>query len=244
MPRPSPIIALLNQVGPHSEHAIAAALGMPVDEANEWMKAWQDEGLPLDVAPVVSDQRFYALPSTVQLLDAESIADHLAANLPLESFEVFDSLGSTNSHLLEQTTAVGRCRVCLTEDQPGGRGRRGNTWHSAPYRNIMLSMSWSFEKWPSDLTSLGLLVGLLVAEELNRQFGLSLQIKWPNDIMVNDHKLAGTLVDVMGDPNGKCTVVRGLGLNVDQPDWSQVSGAAYRWQDLRGLGVAADQRSV
>ena len=240
MPHPATLIDLLNQPGPHTDAAIARVLDVSAAQVKAEMQQLQSQGLPVDSLRNCT----YSLPDGVRMLDAERIADYLEPSIPLDSFEVFASLASTNSHLLEQTTAPGRVRICLTESQTSGRGRRGNEWLSAPYRNVMLSMSWSFVDWPKTLTGLGLAAALSVAEELNREYATAVTIKWPNDLLVGDDKLAGILIDVSGEPGGACTVVMGLGLNVDQPDWSEPATAAYRWQDLKSLGVSTDRNQL
>lgn len=165
---------------------------------------------------------------------AESVLTQLSA------LTVLPSAKSTNSTVLEQPIELAKATVCLAEAQTAGRGRRGNHWLSAANRNIMLSLGWGFKAQPQSITSLGLAVALVVADRLNQQFNLSVKIKWPNDLMVDDAKLAGVLIDVAGQSQGVCNVVIGLGLNVSQPEWSR-SDVDYPWQDLLGLGVDVDR---
>ena len=161
----------------------------------------------------------------------------------LDSLQVFEKVDSTNSYLLSQSILGSRAKVCIAESQLAGRGRRGNEWKSAPYKNIMLSLSWGFAQWHKTITALGLAVALIVAERLNCDYGISVKIKWPNDLLINGDKLAGLLVDVSGDANGGCNVVVGLGLNVHQPDWSQKCGE-YSWCDLYSQGLMIDRNKL
>lgn len=177
----------------------------------------------------------------------------------IESITVLPSVDSTSSYLLKQKTNVGKAKVCLAEAQTSGRGRRGNNWLSAPNRNVTLSLSWSFARWPETITGLGLAVGLVVAERLNKDYQIDVGIKWPNDLLINGEKLAGVLVDVTGDIEGACTVVLGLGLNVHQPDWSRPIEATshqqpipqeagklsdYAWTDLYSQGVMVNRNDL
>lgn len=165
----------------------------------------------------------------------------------IATIEVFPSLSSTNSYLLEQPVVVGKAKICLTESQLSGRGRRGNSWRSADNKNITLSLSWGFDAWPDTVTGLGLAAGLVVAERLNRDFQIGVGIKWPNDLLINGDKLAGILIEVSANSSGQCNVVIGIGLNVHQPDWSKQLDLAsdvassYRWTDLRSYGVHEDR---
>ena len=175
-------------------------------------------------------------------LDSDSICmafDELARP-HIQEAEVFKNLDSSNTYLLGQVIDVGLARVCAVESQSKGRGRRGNEWLSAPNKNIMMSMSWGFAQWPASITGLGLAVALIVAERLNADHQLDVEIKWPNDLLINGDKLAGVLVDVIGEARGACNVVLGLGLNVRQDDWSK-SDAGYAWTDLHSLGIELDR---
>ena len=183
-----------------------------------------------------------------------SAIDELGRPL-LEEVDVLQTVDSTNSFLLSHSINEGLARICVSEEQSAGRGRRGNDWQSTPNQNILFSLAWGFPNWPETITGLGLAVATVVAERLNADFfsdqngksniGIkqeetSVEIKWPNDLMVNGDKLGGILVDVAGESRGACNVVIGLGLNVNQADLSD-NETAYRWQDLHSLGVTLDR---
>ena len=243
------LISLLNQPGVQSGTLLGQALGVSRVAVQKRIQALIDNGLPITAVPGAG----YSLESDVCLLSAEAIAGEIMAVNPnyqgrFASLEVEQSLSSTNDHLLAQSIEGGQMRVCVAEAQQAGRGRRGNAWQSAPYRNIMLSASWSFTHWPETITGLGLAAAQSVVELLNEQFGneqngANIKIKWPNDIMVGDDKLGGILIDVAGEASGACNVVLGLGLNVHQPDWS-LSNEDYRWCDLRSLGLPMDRNKL
>lgn len=230
------LVSLLNQPGRQSGTQLGKELGVSRVTIQKRIQTLIENGLPVIALP----GRGYSLEDDVQLLDVAQITTQLT--VPVESIEVLQSVESTNSHLLTQPISVGQARICVAETQRAGRGRRGSEWQSSPYRNVMLSLSWGFKHWPETITGLGLAVALSVAEIVNQQYGLEIKIKWPNDLMVGDDKLAGILVDVAGESSGACNVVIGLGLNVHQPDWS--SSESYRWQDLAGLGVTVNRNTL
>lgn len=240
------LIALLNQSDSVSGTDIGAALGVSRAAVQKRIQLLVANGLPIKA----SSGKGYTLDREITLLSEVAIKSALLSPL-IQSVEVLQSVESTNSHLLQQDIINGRAKLCVAESQVSGRGRRGNDWQSAPYRNVMLSLSWGFDHWPETITGLGLAVSLVVAEYLN-DFILPVvddekkpslvQIKWPNDLMVNGDKLGGILIDVAGESSGACNVIVGIGLNVHQPDWSGEGG--YRWQDLHGLGVAPDRNRL
>lgn len=99
--------------------------------------------------------------------------------------------------------------VITSEVQTQGRGRRGRTWVSPAGNGIWMSMilhpKMSLEKAPM----LTLVAGMAVRHALAACFQLDSQIKWPNDIIVNDKKICGILTEMRGDG-----VIVGIGINV------------------------------
>ena len=160
----------------------------------------------------------------------------------VQNVVVLKETTSTNSYLLKAPIERQCAHVCIAEAQTAGRGRHGTKWLSAANRNIMLSLSWGFHGWPQDIGALSLAVGLAITKMLNESYGINASIKWPNDILVDNAKLAGILIDVAGHPGSDCQVVVGVGLNVDQVDWD--NNAEYAWCDLKQLGVAVERNEL
>ena len=184
-------------------------------------------------------------PETTAKLDHDAICsaiNHMARPL-VEKVHVFSETESTNSFLLKQSVIPGHATICAAESQTAGRGRRGNSWHAAAGQNIMCSLSWGFSHWPETITGLGLAVALSVAERLNCEHRIGVRIKWPNDLLVSGRKLGGILVDVSGEAGGGCNAVIGLGLNIDQADWSTES-TGYAWHDLKSMGVKLNRNQL
>jgi BirA family biotin operon repressor/biotin-[acetyl-CoA-carboxylase] ligase len=232
------LIRLLDQPGAVSGTSIGKSLGISRMAVQKRIQSLVENGLPIEAVP----GRGYTLPEGLSLLSDQGIASQLSSS-SCESVEVLQSIQSTNTHLLNQEILTNRAKVCVSEAQYAGRGRRGNDWMSAPYRNVMLSISWGFDHWPETITGLGLAVALTIVESINEKYGTDVKIKWPNDLMVGSDKLAGILIDVAGESSGSCNVVVGLGLNVHQPDWSD-GDSAYDWVDLNSLGVVPDRNEL
>jgi len=166
------------------------------------------------------------------MLDEEYIVDALKRLGVDTDLSVYTEIDSTNAELLRrlQFDQAAMGSVVLAESQLAGRGRRGRNWVSPLGKNLNFSMSWSFNTGVASLDGLSLLVGLSLIESL-RSLGLKdAQLKWPNDVLVGNKKLAGILLEITGDPTGLCHVVIGVGVNVhmkntidviDQP-WASV----------------------
>lgn len=119
---------------------------------------------------------------------------------------------STNDVALEMARAgaPGAVLVC-TDFQTAGRGRRGAVWTSSPGAGALLSL---LVRVPAMLPPLHLAIttGVGVAEGL-QTLDAPVKIKWPNDILLEDRKVAGILVETHGD-----AVVVGVGINCAVPE--------------------------
>jgi len=226
----------------HSGEALGQLLG--VSRAAVWKRLKQ---LQLDFGLVVDavKGRGYRLREPLDLLDEEAILAHLPgeSKASLGTLYLHQTIHSTNSWLMQRGAGgAASGSVCLAESQSGGKGRHGRRWISPFGRNIYLSLLWRFDMAPTQLAGLSLAsaVGVLRAlQELNcRGAGL----KWPNDILWEQRKLAGLLLEVSGEAGGPSQVVIGVGLNtwlggegrdIDQP-----------WVDLGSIpGIARYSRN-
>lgn len=161
----------------------------------------------------------YQLVSQIDWLDCADITRHLAASPLAFSLEVVDITPSTNSDLLQRAAQGEASRqVRLAETQTAGRGRYGRTWHSQLGSALTFSVLWRFECGVSQLSGLSLVVGLAVLHALQENGVTSARLKWPNDILFENRKLAGILIELSGDALGPSAVVIGIGVNLMAPE--------------------------
>ncbi|MDH3458987.1 MAG: biotin--[acetyl-CoA-carboxylase] ligase, partial [Gemmatimonadota bacterium] len=119
--------------------------------------------------------------------------------------------------------------LVLADEQTAGRGRLGRRWHSAPGQGIWLGYLMRSLASPAGGV-LALRVGLAVAAGMD-DLGLSVRLKWPNDLIVLDRKLGGILCEARwkGDQFGWVAI--GLGLNITGPMPTDLAGQAIAAQD-------------
>jgi BirA family transcriptional regulator, biotin operon repressor / biotin---[acetyl-CoA-carboxylase] ligase len=130
------------------------------------------------------------------------------------SVRVVGSTGSTNGDLLARGGPEGQ--VLVAEEQTAGRGRAGRTWVSQPGASLTFSVLLRPASVPPSARGwLPLLTGVAVAAGVRSAAGVPARIKWPNDVLVGDRKLAGILAEQ--SPDGDAVVV-GVGLNVATPE--------------------------
>jgi BirA family biotin operon repressor/biotin-[acetyl-CoA-carboxylase] ligase len=136
----------------------------------------------------------------------------LAALAPDLVVEVLETATSTNAVAADRARAgAPEGLVVVAEHQTAGRGRLDRTWESPPRSAVIFSMLLRprvpLANWPW----LPLLTGYSVTKAL-RGLGYDAGVKWPNDVLIGDRKLAGILVERIETPDGPAAVV-GVGLN-------------------------------
>ena len=153
------------------------------------------------------------------MLDADALRAALDADVAarLAKLEVFTELDSTNRYLLAAPPPIGKLDVCIAEFQTAGRGRRGRRWNAPLGSGIALSVGWQFAGMPAEPSALTLAVGVAVRRALARVAGLTIALKWPNDLVFDERKLGGILLELRAEAHGGAHVVAGIGLNVALP---------------------------
>lgn len=145
---------------------------------------------------------------------------------------LFDSIDSTNDwSLAELKRGREPAFVCIADHQSKGRGRRGRHWLSPPAANIYFSLSWHFELPVGRLGVLSLAQGVAVIKALDKIGISNAWLKWPNDVLINDEKIAGILIETSGVRATSCDAVIGIGLNYRMPE-NIMPESGMRWTDV------------
>ena len=162
----------------------------------------------------------YRLRQPLQLFDADIVHNKLNGQGAryCSDIEILFETESTNQYLSERA-GHSSCsgKVVLAEYQSHGRGRRGNQWLSPLGSGICFSLAWRADNSYASLGLLSLFVGVVVARTLTQLGVKDVGLKWPNDILVNQQKLGGILVEMQGEANGPVDMIIGVGINYDIP---------------------------
>lgn len=197
----------------HSGEQLAEALGVSRSAIWKAVESLRELGATLHAVR----NRGYRLARSGEPLAADQIAERLsdAVRKRVRSLEVAWSIDSTNTVLLSRPNPVnGSSEIVLAEYQSAGRGRRGRTWIAPPGGSICMSLSWTFRDVPAELGALGLIIGVCEMRALRDLGVIDARLKWPNDLLVNDRKLGGILIELRAETDGPACVVIGIGLNV------------------------------
>lgn len=210
------LITLLQQSSPLSAAALQDRLALSRDDLEVHIEWLNQHGMT-----IVSQANQYQLAAPIELLDRDTIL----ASLPkehyalLEKLEIFTSIDSTNTYLIQQVKLmpVQRSYVCFTEQQSAGRGRQGRPWASPFGTNLYFSLSWPYPPHLQQLSGLSLAIAVMISRALT-QYGIpsGLAIKWPNDLIFARRKLAGVLLELVNLQQGAVIII-GIGLNTKLP---------------------------
>ena len=209
------LVAMLADGQFHSGEAIGEVLG--VSRAAVWKRLQALEALGLSIESVKG--KGYRLKSAISLFDQQQL-DKMAIEFGLPAIALHRELDSTNAELLRLLAShqAEKGQIVLAEKQTAGRGRRGRSWSSPYAANVYLSLLWTFERGMRQLDGLSLVVGLALQRCLAELGFCDARIKWPNDVLVANRKIAGILLEINGDPTDEFHVVIGIGLNVNMLD--------------------------
>jgi BirA family biotin operon repressor/biotin-[acetyl-CoA-carboxylase] ligase len=226
------LLGLLADGRLHSGESLAQRLGISRTAVWKAVTRLRDKGIDIQAMP----RHGYSLPAAVELLDEGCILAAIGAprSQCVHEFELAFEIGSTNTQLLAaDPPPYGQARVCMSELQHGGRGRRGRRWVAPFGGSIALSLGWSFADASRASPALSLCVGVAVARALARCGARGIALKWPNDIWWADRKLGGVLLELRAEASGPAYVVIGVGINVSL-------GSVVREQiETAGVRVAA-----
>ena len=132
---------------------------------------------------------------------------------------------STSTLMLERAAQGALAgSVIVADRQTAGRGSRGRSWHASPESSLTFSVLWRFDGGLERLSGLSLAVGVAVVHALEVCGAAGVRLKWPNDILYDDAKLGGILVELQGEP-GSALAVIGIGLNLRLPERSATNEA-------------------
>jgi len=232
---PLKLVEILSDGEFHSGEQLGESLGMSRAAINKHIQTLKTWGL--DIYTVTG--KGYSLPAPMQLLNEEAIL----AQLHQPNLAIIPVIDSTNQYLLERMNELQSGDACIAEYQQAGRGRRGRQWFSPFGANLYLSMYWRLEQGPAAAMGLSLVIGIVIAETLQQLGAQDVRVKWPNDLYLQDRKLAGILVELTGKTGDAAQIVMGAGINLAMrgADATQINQG---WINLQEAGIAINRNDL
>ncbi|MBI6218376.1 bifunctional biotin--[acetyl-CoA-carboxylase] ligase/biotin operon repressor BirA [Proteus sp. DFP240708] len=234
-PTPLLLIELLADGNIHSGEQLGESLGMTRAGINKHIQTLRSWGI--DVQTVAG--KGYQLDAPMNLLNVNSVNK----NINGEPARVIPVIDSTNQYLIQRISELKSGDVCIAEYQSAGRGRRGRQWISPFGRNLYLSMYWKLDQGPAAAIGLSLVVGVIMAEVLQKLGADGVKVKWPNDLYLNDKKLSGILVELTGKTGDVAHIVTGIGINIAMSK-NQNEAINQQWINLEQVGIKIDRNEL
>jgi len=187
---------------------------LKISRAGIWkyMQELRKEGYDIVAVPHLG----YRLMSCPDKLLPSEIQSGLETETLGKNIKYFDSLASTMDIAFQLgVEGADEGTVVCAESQTKGKGRLGRSWASPKGKGIYMSVILRPSVAPADAAKLTLLSAVATCEAIEKLFNVKAKIKWPNDILVNNKKIAGILTELSAEMDRVRFVVIGIGVNVN-----------------------------
>ncbi len=169
----------------------------------------KSEGYEIDSV----SRKGYRLISSPDILTYEEISPYLNTDFIGKKILYFNTIDSTNKKAKEIAETSSDGTLVISEEQTSGRGRLGRNWTSPKGKSLLISILLKPKIDPSKVSNITL-VGAAALVKALEDFDIQGLIKWPNDIIINDKKIAGILTELSAEINQVNYVVMGIGVNL------------------------------
>ena len=195
------------------------------------------------VSEMISEKESYEEIGTGSIYNETTIADQIHTKWAGKTVHFARETDSTNlwiKRLAKEGASEGT--LALAEFQSAGRGRLGRSWEVPEGTSVMMSILLRPKFEPQYAPTLTLVMGMAVAKAV-KNLGFDVSIKWPNDVLCSEGKLAGISLEALA--GGVCV---GVGVNVYEPFAKREVGGKYSLAYLQDgvveAGLSAEQRTV
>lgn len=183
--------------------------------------------------------RGYHIVDCPDILSREELESQMETAWAGKCVVYFDETDSTNNrirNLAEEGAAHGT--LAVADRQTAGKGRRGRSWESPKGKNIYMSILLRPDMEPSKAPQLTLVMAMSVAQAIREHEQMDVQIKWPNDIVLNKKKICGILTEMSTEIDYIDHVVIGIGINVNDefiPEELQEKATSMKLEAKRSI---------
>lgn len=192
---------------------IAREIGVSRSTVWRWVEQLREVGVRVKGRPHTG----YFLERVPDILTPELLRTQLKGSLFGKRIYHFFRTDSTNRVGMDLGYAgEPEGAVILAEEQSAGRGRAGRSWHSERGTGIYVTLLLRPKLSPVQAPLLTMMAGLSAHAAIQERTGLQVDLKWPNDLIVNRKKLGGLLTEMYSDTTQVRFVIVGIGINVNQ----------------------------
>lgn len=194
-----------------SGQRISEEIGVSRAAIWKYINKLKEEGYDIDSI----SKNGYKLVSSPDLVTFHEINDYLNTKYIGKSIIHFDTIDSTNTKAKELASkGAENGTIVISEEQISGRGRFERKWCSPKFKGIWMSIILRPDIDPINAATITL-IGAAAVNEALKDFQIKTEIKWPNDIILNNKKLCGILTEMNSELNQINYLIMGIGVNVN-----------------------------
>jgi BirA family transcriptional regulator, biotin operon repressor / biotin---[acetyl-CoA-carboxylase] ligase len=211
---------------------VAREIGVSRSMVWKWVERLRELGVRVKGHPRTG----YFLERVPDILTADMLRQRLKGSLFGKRIYHFLKVDSTNRVALELGHAgEPEGAVVLGEEQTAGRGRAGRGWHSERAAGIYVTLLLRPKLAPVQAPLLTMMAGLSAHTAIHAQTGLAVDLKWPNDLLIDGQKVGGILTEMHAEPAQVRFVIVGIGVNVNQERFpAELAGSATSLRVVSG----------
>src|SRR6202521_1305772 len=201
---------------------IAKEIGVSRSTVWRWVTRLRELGVRVKG----QQRKGYFLEQVPDILTPDMLRQRLKGSLFGKRIYHFFKTDSTNRVALELGHAgEPEGAVLLAEEQTAGRGRAGRVWYSERAAGVYVTLLLRPALAPVQAPLLTMMAGLSAHAAVQAQTGLVVDLKWPNDLLIDGKKAGGILTEMHAEPGQVRFVIVGIGLNVNQEKFPNELGA-------------------
>ena len=233
----SEILALLRERGDYvSGQELCGHFGVSRTAVWKAIGQLKREGYQIEAV----QNRGYLLTEDEELFGQNELESRMNTRWAGHPVTCYDVIASTNLQAkMDAENGAGQGALVVADMQTAGRGRRGRGWSSPPGTNVYFSLILKPEIPPDKASMLTPVMGMAVAEGIQRTCDAKAMIKWPNDIVIDGKKVCGILAEMSVESEYIHYVVIGVGINVGLQEFpAEVARTAICLQEACGKKVS------
>jgi BirA family biotin operon repressor/biotin-[acetyl-CoA-carboxylase] ligase len=215
---------------------IAREIGVSRSTVWRWVQRLRELGVKAKGHPRTG----YYLEKVPDILTPDMLKSRLKGSLFGKHIHHYLKIDSTNRVAMELGSAnEPEGTVVLAEEQTSGRGRAGRNWHSERGTGIYVTLLLRPKISPVLAPLLTMMAGISARAAIQVQTGLAIDLKWPNDLLLNGKKLGGILTEMHAEPSQVRFVIVGIGINANQEKFpSELTSIATSLRSQSGRSIS------
>jgi birA, biotin-[acetyl-CoA-carboxylase] ligase region len=196
-----------------SGEGLSETLGVSRTAVWKQVRHLLSEGYEIESSP----KKGYRICTPADILTAAEVCPGLATEIfGKKDYFYFREIDSTNNRArILASEGYPEGTVVVAEKQTAGRGRRGREWYSPAQQGVYVSLILRPVLPLEEISRISLVTAVAVAQTFATELSLNPRIKWPNDVLIDNKKIAGILSEAVTDMDGVEYIVVGIGLNIN-----------------------------